>query len=190
MKLILASNNKNKLREFKEILEPHGFEVVSQSEAGADIEVEETGTTFEENAYLKAKAIYDMFHLPVIADDSGLEVDALNGAPGIYSARYAEEGKRCARVLSELEGVPDEKRTARFKCCICYIDASGEKHVVTGVCEGKIGYEKLGTNGFGYDPIFMYGDKSFAEISAEEKNKVSHRSDALRKFEEVIKGVK
>ena len=86
--------------------------------------------------------------------------------------------------------MPDEKRTARFKCCICYIDASGEKHVVTGVCEGKIGYEKLGTNGFGYDPIFMYGDKSFAEISAEEKNKVSHRSDALRKFEEVIKGVK
>ena len=190
MKLILASNNKNKLREFREILEPEGFEVVSQSEAGADIEVEETGTTFEENAYLKAKAIYDMLKIPVIADDSGLEVDALNGAPGIYSARYAEEGKRCARVLSELEGVPDEKRTARFKCCICYIDEKGGKHVVTGVCEGKIGYEKKGTNGFGYDPIFMYGDKSFAEISAEEKNKVSHRSDALRKFEKVIKGEK
>ena len=122
MKLILASNNKNKLREFREILEPMGFDVISQSEAGANIEVEETGTTFEENAYLKAKAIYDMFHLPVISDDSGLEVDALNGAPGIYSARYAEEGKRCARVLSELENVPDDKRTARFRCCICYID--------------------------------------------------------------------
>ncbi|MCI7767375.1 MAG: RdgB/HAM1 family non-canonical purine NTP pyrophosphatase [Oscillospiraceae bacterium] len=190
MKIILASNNKNKLREFREILEPAGFEVISQSEAGADIEVEETGTTFEENAYLKAKAIYEMMKLPVIADDSGLEVDALNGAPGIYSARYAEEGKRCARVLSELEGVPDEKRTARFICCICYIDETGGKHIVKGACEGKIGYEKRGTNGFGYDPIFMFGDKSFAEISAEEKNSVSHRSVALKKFEEVIKGEK
>jgi XTP/dITP diphosphohydrolase len=187
MKIILASNNKNKLREFREMLEPEGFEVVSQSEAGADIEVEETGTTFEENAYLKAKAIYDIFKIPVIADDSGLEVDALNGAPGIYSARYAEEGKRCARVLSELEGVPDDKRTARFKCCICYLDEKGEKQVVTGVCEGKIGYEKRGTNGFGYDPIFMYGDRSFAELSAEEKNKVSHRAAALAEFEKLIK---
>ncbi len=135
MKLILASNNKNKLREFREILEPMGFDVISQSEAGANIEVEETGTTFEENAYLKAKAIYDMFHLPVISDDSGLEVDALNGAPGIYSARYAEEGKRCARVLSELENVPDDKRTARFRCCICYIDENGNKNIVSGACE-------------------------------------------------------
>lgn len=182
MKLILASNNKNKLREFREILEPIGFEVISQSEAGADIEVEETGSTFEENAYLKCKAIYDIFKIPVISDDSGLEVDALNGAPGIYSARYAEEGKRCARVLSEMENVPDEKRTARFKCSICYIDEKGESHIVTGSCEGKIGYEKRGTNGFGYDPIFMYGDRSFAELSADEKNKVSHRSDALEKF--------
>lgn len=186
MRIILASNNKNKLREFREILEPMGFEVVSQSEAGADIEVEETGSTFEENAYLKCKAVYDMFRLPVISDDSGLEVDALNGAPGIYSARYAEEGKRCARVLSELEGVPDEKRTARFKCSICYIDEKGVSHSVTGKCEGKIGYEKRGTNGFGYDPIFMYGDKSFAELSAEEKNSVSHRADALRKFRELF----
>lgn len=186
MKLILASNNKNKLREFREILEPMGFEVLSQSEAGADIEVEENGTTFAENAYLKCKAIYDIFKLPVISDDSGLEVDALNGAPGIYSARYAEEGKRCARVLSEMENVPDDKRTARFKCCICYIDAQGESHTVTGVCEGSIGYEKRGTNGFGYDPIFMYGDKSFAELSAEEKNKVSHRSDALKKLEQLL----
>lgn len=187
MKLILASNNKNKLREFREILEPMGFEVISQSEAGADIEVEENGTTFEENAYLKCKAIYDMLKIPVISDDSGLEVDALDGAPGIYSARYAEEGKRCARVLRELENVPDEKRTARFVCCICYIDENGEKHIVRGTCEGKIGYEKIGTNGFGYDPIFMYGDKSFAELSAEEKNSVSHRSDALKKIRNEIK---
>ncbi len=186
MKIILASNNKNKLREFREILEPAGFEVVSQAEAGADIEVEENGTTFEENAYLKCRAIYDMFKIPVISDDSGLEVDALNGAPGIYSARYAEEGKRCARVLSEMEGVPDEKRTARFKCSICYIDEKGESHIVTGSCEGRIGYEKRGTNGFGYDPIFMYGEKSFAELSSEEKNSVSHRSNALKKFREIF----
>ena len=118
MKIILASNNKNKLREFREILEPLGYEVITQSEAGADIEAEETGTTFEENAYIKAIAAYDITHLPVIADDSGLEVDALGGEPGIYSARYAEEGKRCAKVLSKMEGVPDEKRTARFVCAI------------------------------------------------------------------------
>lgn len=188
MKITLASNNKNKLREFREILEPLGYEVITQSEAGADIEAEETGTTFEENAYIKAKAAYDITHLPVIADDSGLEVDALGGEPGIYSARYAEEGKRCAKVLSKMEGVPDEKRTARFVCAVCYIDENGESFTVKGTCEGRIGYEKRGTNGFGYDPIFMYGDRSFAEISAEEKDKVSHRADALRKFEARIKG--
>ena len=187
MKIILASNNKNKLREFREILEPLGYEVITQSEAGADIEAEETGTTFEENAYIKAKAAYDITHLPVIADDSGLEVDALGGEPGIYSARYAEEGKRCAKVLSKMEGVPDEKRTARFVCAVCYIDENGESFTVKGTCEGRIGYEKRGTNGFD-DPIFMYGDRSFAEISAEEKDKVSHRADALRKFEARIKG--
>ncbi len=187
MKLILATNNKNKLREFREILSPLGYEVVSQSEAGVNIEVEENGTTFAENAYIKCKAIYDFFKVPVISDDSGLEVDALNGAPGIYSARYAEEGKRCLKVLSELENVPDEKRTARFVCCICFIDENGEKHIINGTCEGKIGYEKRGTNGFGYDPIFMYGDRSFAEISAEEKNKVSHRANALKGLEEYIR---
>ncbi len=186
MKLILASNNKNKLREFREILEPMGFEVVSQSEAGADIEAEENGSTFAENAYIKAKAIYDIFKLPVISDDSGLVVDALDGAPGIYSARYAEDGRLCEKVLSEMTDVPDEKRTARFLCSICYIDADGEKHIAEGTCEGKIGYEKLGTNGFGYDPIFMYNDRSFAELSAEEKNNVSHRSNALKKFREII----
>lgn len=186
MKIILASGNKGKLKEFREILEPMGFQVIPQSEAGADIEVEENGTTFEENAYIKAKAIYDITCLPVISDDSGLEVDALNGAPGIYSARYAPEGQRRKRVLSEMENVPDEKRTARFVCCICYIDKNGEKHIARGECEGKIGYENRGTNGFGYDPIFMYGDRSFAEMSAEEKNKVSHRSAALEKFKEII----
>jgi XTP/dITP diphosphohydrolase len=187
MKIILASNNKNKLREFRNILEPLGYEVLSQSEAGVDIEAEETGTTFEENAAIKAKAAYDLTKLPVIADDSGLMVDALDGRPGVYSARYAEEGKRCTKLLGEMEGIPDEKRTAKFVCAIHYIDENGQSFGVTGTCEGKIGYGKRGTNGFGYDPIFMYGDKSFAELSAEEKNKVSHRAMALAEFEKIIK---
>ncbi|MGN0675091.1 MAG: RdgB/HAM1 family non-canonical purine NTP pyrophosphatase [Oscillospiraceae bacterium] len=184
MKIILASNNKNKLREIREILEPAGIEVLSQAESGADIEVEETGKTFAENAYLKAKAVYDMTGLPVLADDSGLEIEALNGAPGIYSARYAPEGQRKAKVLSEMKNVPDEKRTANFTCCICYIDGQGREHYFEGKCFGKIGYENRGTNGFGYDPIFMYGEKSFAELSAEEKNTVSHRALALKKLKE------
>ncbi len=187
MKIVLATNNKNKLREFRSILEPLGYEVLAQSEAGADIEAEETGSTFEENAYIKAKAAYDVTGLMTIADDSGLEVDALGGRPGIYSARYAEEGKRCAKVLAEMDGVPEEKRTARFVCAICCINEKGGSFTVRGVCEGKIGYEKRGTNGFGYDPIFMYGGKSFAELSGEEKNRVSHRADALKKFEEIIR---
>ncbi len=184
MKIILASNNKNKLREIREILEPAGFAVMSQAEAGADIEVDENGKTFSENAYLKAKAIYDLLKMPVLADDSGLEIEALGGAPGVYSARYAEEGQRKAKVLAEMADVPDDKRTADFACCICYIDENGNEHYFEGKCFGKIGYECIGENGFGYDPIFMYGDRSFAEITAEEKNRVSHRALALKKLKE------
>lgn len=187
MKIILASNNKNKLREFREILDPLGYEVIPQSEAGADIDAEETGKTFSENAYIKAKAVYDLTGLPVISDDSGLEIDALDGAPGIYSARYAPQGQRKARVLEEMKNIPDEKRGAQFVCCICFIDGKGTAHYFEGVCRGKIGFECRGTNGFGYDPIFMYGDRSFAELSAEEKNKVSHRAKAIGSFEKMIK---
>ncbi len=186
MKIILASNNKNKLREFSEILNPMGYEVITQAEAGADIEAEENGSTFEENSYIKAKAAYDLTKLPVIADDSGLEVDALNGEPGIYSARYAAPDRLCETVLEKMAGVPDEKRTARFVCVVCYINEKGESFTVRGTCEGKIGYEKKGTNGFGYDPIFMQGNKSFAELTADEKNSVSHRADALKKFKDMI----
>lgn len=186
MKIIVASNNKNKLREFREILSPLGFDVLSQSDVGVNIEVEETGTTFAENAYLKCKAVYDIIRLPVISDDSGLEIDALNGAPGVYSARYATDAFRCLRILSEMRDVPDAKRTARFKCCICYINESGVPHYVTGICEGKIGYEKRGTHGFAYDPIFMYNGKSFAELTAEEKNKVSHRAKAILKLKKYL----
>ncbi|MDO5150743.1 MAG: XTP/dITP diphosphatase [Oscillospiraceae bacterium] len=190
MKVILASNNKHKLEEIRKITAPLGYEVISQSEAGCNFDVEETGTTFEENAVLKAKAVYEKMKMPVISDDSGLEVDYLNGAPGVYSHRYAGENAtdadRCAKLLSELSGVEKEKRTARFVCVICFIDENGTETVIRGTCEGYIGTEPLGENGFGYDPVFMYGDRSFAEISAEEKNSVSHRADALRKFSETI----
>lgn len=186
-KLVMATNNANKLKEVKEILSPMGIEVLSQNEAGVNVNPEENGETFEQNSEIKARAVYNEVHMPVIADDSGICVDYLDGKPGVYSARYAPSGQECEKLLSELKGVPDEKRTARFVCVITMIDEKGEAVSVRGECEGKIGYEKLGTNGFGYDPIFMYGDKSFAEIEAAEKNKVSHRANALKLFSKMIK---
>lgn len=180
MNLILATNNKGKVKEYKEILEPLGFRVTSQSEAGIDMEAEETGKTFSENAYIKAKAIYDIKKCYVLSDDSGLVVDALDGRPGVYSARYAVPGKRCDKILSELEGVPFDKRTARFVCSICLIKPNGDVLSVEGRCEGRIGYEKRGENGFGYDPIFLYGDKTLAQMSDDEKNSVSHRGNAAK----------
>ncbi|MBQ8687488.1 MAG: XTP/dITP diphosphatase [Ruminococcus sp.] len=191
MKVILASNNKNKIREMQQILAPFGMEVVSQREAGADFEVEENGATFAENAELKAKAVYERLHCAVIADDSGLAVDALGGAPGVYSHRYAGEHatdeERCRKLLHELEGVPAEQRTARFLCAICYFEENGEKHFFTGSCEGVIGTEASGENGFGYDPVFYSGDKSLAEMTDDEKNQISHRGNALRLFQEYLK---
>lgn len=191
-KIILASNNKNKIREVSEILSPLGYEVVSQREAGADFEVEETGKTFAENAALKARAVYDFCKTPVIADDSGLEVDFLNGAPGVYSHRYAGENATDAdrnnKLLGELSGVPEEKRGAQFVCTICFIDENGNEETVKGVCRGVIGYEAKGENGFGYDPVFMYGEKSFAELDADEKNKISHRARALDELCSLLKG--
>ncbi len=190
MKLVLASNNKNKLREFKEILEPLGFNVTSQGEEGISLDPDETGTTFEENSFIKAKALYDVVNCPVVADDSGLEVDALGGEPGVYSARYggpkADDIDRCYIVIDKLKGVPDEKRTARFVAVITYIDENGEAHQFRGTMEGRIGYERLGEHGFGYDPIFMVGDKSTAEIEPDEKNAISHRGNALRMLKEYL----
>lgn len=189
-KIVLASNNNHKLREISEMLKPLGYTVISQSQAGISLDVEETGTTFEENSLLKARAIYGVCKIAVIADDSGLEVSYLNNAPGVYSSRYAGEGatdeERCAKLLRELEGVPKKNRTARFVSVICYIDENGKENIVRGECEGYIGIEPHGKNGFGYDPIFMYGDKTFAEISAEEKNSISHRANALKKFVELL----
>ena len=189
MKIIAATKNKNKLREFGEILK--GFEIISQEEAGIDIDVEETGTTFEENSFLKAKAIYDASGIPAIADDSGLCVDALGGEPGVYSARYGGEGLddegRVELLLKNMKDIPDEKRTARFVCAITMVSDDG---VITarGECEGRINHAPVGENGFGYDPVFYMEeyDKTTAQMTPDEKNAVSHRGKALRIFAEKL----
>lgn len=182
-RIVIASNNAGKLREIRDILQPLGFTVVSQREAGISIEVEENGETFAENAALKARAVYEALHCPVIADDSGLLVDALDGAPGVHSHRFAGEGAtdadRNAKLLELLDGVPAEKRTARFECVLCYVDAAGETHFFSGTCEGRIGTAPAGKNGFGYDPLFCVGDRTMAQMTEEEKNQISHRANAL-----------
>lgn len=180
-KIVFATNNENKLREAGEILAPLGIKVISQREAGADCDPEENGVTFAENALIKAKAVYDIVKCPVIADDSGLCVDALGGRPGVYSARYAPKGEECGKLLAEIQDVPEEKRGAAFECVIAYVNGETE-FTVSGSCHGSIGFEERGTNGFGYDPIFMCGDKTMAEMTSEEKNKLSHRGSALRKL--------
>jgi len=185
-KLVMATNNANKLREVREILSPLGIEVLSQREAGADCDPDENGLTFADNARIKAKAVYDIVHLPVIADDSGLCVDALDGAPGVHSARYAPKGEECAKLLREMKEVPESERAAAFRCTICYIDENGEA-LMEGACEGAIGFREAGENGFGYDPVFMVGDRTMAELSAEEKNKISHRGAALRELYRFLK---
>lgn len=191
MKLILASNNQHKLAEFSRVLHPLGIEVISQREAGVCLEVEETGVTFEENARLKAEAIFERVQMPVVADDSGLEVDALDNAPGVYSARYGGAGltdaERYHKLLRALKDVPDEKRGARFVCVLHYIDQAGAHHSLRGECPGKIGFAPQGENGFGYDPIFLVGEKSFSELSPAEKDAVSHRGRALALFVELLK---
>lgn len=146
--IILATNNQNKLREISQMLRPLGIEVLSQSQAGVQLDVEETGTTFAENAELKARAFYEKTGKPVLADDSGLAVDALNGAPGVYSHRYAGEhatdADRCAKLLQELSGVPEQQRTARFLCAMCYIDATGDAHSFLGKVEGIMAWSRRG----------------------------------------------
>lgn len=189
--VILASNNKYKLEELSKKLAEFKIKVVPQKEAIGDLEVEETGTTFAENAILKAEEIFKLTGKPVIADDSGLAVDYLNGEPGVYSNRFAgpdaTDDDRINRIIEALDGVPDEERTARFICAICYVDEKGKRHVFENFCEGIIAREKHGDNGFGYDPIFMIGDTSFAEMSKEDKNKISHRGKAIVDFVNYIR---
>lgn len=189
--IIIASNNKGKIREFKKILEPMGYNVFSQSEVGVNIEVEETGTSFKENAELKATAIYNLKHTAVLADDSGLSVDYLNGEPGIFSARYmglktGEERRNC--ILKKLENVPEDKRTASFICSICFIKENGKKIEVTGKWDGSIIKEERGENGFGYDSIFKPNgeNRTSAEMLSEEKNEKSHRALAIKELKKYL----
>lgn len=183
MKLILASKNKHKVEEFRRILLPLGWEILPQDTICPDLEIEETGTTFAENAYLKAMGIYRVTGLPTVADDSGLCVDALDGAPGVYSARYAGEGHNSAdnneKLLREMENVPDEKRMARFVCAICVVFGEDDIVQCEGTCEGTIAHRLHGENGFGYDPLFMVGEHSFAELDGSAKDAISHRGRAL-----------
>lgn len=187
-KIVIASNNAGKLREICAILKPFGLEAISQREAGFDKDVEETGTTFAQNAELKARAVYDALHCPVIADDSGLMVDALDGAPGVYSHRFAgeaaDDAQRNEKLLKLLAQTPPEQRTARFVCVLCYLDAQGKSHLFQGTCEGTIETEPLGENGFGYDPVFCCGEKTMAQMTDAEKNQISHRADALSQLKE------
>ena len=183
MDLIVASNNRGKIREYTDILRPFGFRVFAQSERGFSLEVEETGTTFEENALLKARAIYDLTHGCVLSDDSGLEVEALGGEPGIFSARYrglATEHERRAAILDALKN--EENRAARFVCCICLIDETGRSHLFKGVWKGTIALSEEGTNGFGYDPIFIAedaGGRTTASLPLSFKETHSHRARAV-----------
>ena len=190
MKFLLATHNPNKLREMREILSGCGVEVISPDEAGVHVDVEETGTTFAENAALKAEALSKESGLPAIADDSGLSVDALNGAPGVYSARYGggelDDAGRCRLLLENLRGA--KTRSAHFTCAICCVFPDGTHLTAEGRCDGAISYAMLGTNGFGYDPLFLITAKgrTFAQLSAEEKAEISHRGKALRAFAEKL----
>jgi XTP/dITP diphosphohydrolase len=194
--IIFATGNAGKMKEIREILADLPLQVLSMKEAGIETDIVENGKTFEENAVIKVKtvaaALPDGRKAAVLADDSGLEIDWLNGEPGIYSARYMGEDTsyriKNANLISRLEGVPEEKRTARFVCAIAAALPDGEVLTVRGVIEGKIGYEERGTNGFGYDPIFYLPDMSrtTAELSPEEKNAVSHRGKALRAMKELL----
>ena len=185
MDFILATNNMKKLAEMQRILSPLGINVVTAKMLGKQLEdVEEDGKTFEDNAKLKARAACKEMNMPAIADDSGLCVDYLDGAPGIFSARFAGEHgndeKNNDLLLEKLDGVPLEKRTAHYICAICCTFPDGREIVVRGECNGVIGFERDGHEGFGYDPLFLVDGKAFGRYTAEEKDKISHRGNALR----------
>lgn len=199
-RILFATGNQGKMREIRAILYGFGAEILSMKEAGLDLETEENGTTFEENALIKARAAADALAAKegkcdcvVMADDSGLEIDCLNGEPGVYSARYLGEETpfdvKSRDFLRRMADVPEEKRTARFVCAIAAVFPNGETVTTSGVVEGRIGYELRGDNGFGYDPIFYlpeYG-RTAAELSDDEKNRISHRSRALGLMKEELK---
>ena len=190
--IVLASSNKGKVREVAMMVEDMGIRIIPLSETAFDEEIEENGSTFEENAVIKAKAVAEKLNVPALADDSGLEIDFLNKEPGIYSARYLGHDTpysiKNQMILDKLAGVPDEKRTARFVCSMALALPQGDVVTTTATMEGRIAYEIKGENGFGYDPIFYLPEfgMSSAEISPEQKNEISHRGKALRQMKEKI----
>jgi XTP/dITP diphosphohydrolase len=190
MKVVLASKNEKKLRELRDILSGCGVEVILQSQVGVDVEVEETGVTFEENAILKAEAVRDATGLPAISDDSGLMVDALGGAPGVYSARYGgacmDDTSRWQLLLQHMEG--EENRNCRFVSVICCAFPNGDRILSRGECPGLLARRARGEGGFGYDPVFYLPQlgKTMAELSPQEKNQISHRGAALRVFQQEL----
>ena len=192
MKVIFATGNENKLKEIRQITADMDIEIVSMKDAGCYADVEETGTTFEENAYLKASAIAKKSGFPTLADDSGLEIDHLGKEPGVYSSRYMGEDTpypvKNKELIRRMEGVPDEERTARFVCAICYVRPDGSSETVKATMEGRVAYEPAGSNGFGYDPIFFLPDRgcTSAELPPEEKNLISHRGKALRMMRDIL----
>lgn len=192
--VVIATKNKGKAKDFEAIFKPLGYEVVTMLDIANDVEIEETGRTFEENAVIKAETLSKALGKLVIADDSGLEVDALGGEPGVYSARYVgdhDDEANIQKVLEKLKGVPDQKRTARFVCAIAISGPNIESQTFIGTCEGKILNEKRGTNGFGYDPIFYVPElgKTMAELTPEEKGAISHRGNAIRKLTKELPNV-
>ena len=194
MKVVLASKNAHKLQEISKITEKFDMELVLESQLGVDIDVEETGSTFEENSFIKAEAVMKATGLPALADDSGIAVDALNGEPGIYSARYGfdpslDDWGRLEMLLKNTEQVPDGSRQAQFVCVITLVTPEGQVIQARGEAHGELLRQPAGEGGFGYDPIFYYPPlgKSFAELSPEEKNQVSHRAQALKLFYEKLK---
>ena len=194
MDFLLASNNLKKMEELQRILGPLGVRVVTAKMLGKTLEdVDETGTTFEENAALKAEAACKAFNMPAIADDSGLCVDYLDGAPGVYSARFCGEHgndeKNNDLLLEKLSGVPKEKRTAHYVCAVCCVFPDGRKIMTRGECSGVIGEKRCGMAGFGYDPLFIVNGRSFGNYTAEEKDKISHRGKALRKLAEELEKI-
>lgn len=192
--VVIATNNAHKVEEIETALDFEGWEFKSLKDAGFVSDPEETGTTFIENARIKARAAYELSGTAVLADDSGLIVDALGGAPGVYSSRYCgidgDDAGNNAKLLAELSDVASEERSARFACSLVFIDEDGSETVAEGFVEGSIGYEKRGQNGFGYDPLFFpdeyQGEKTMAELSQDEKNAISHRGSALRELKKIL----
>lgn len=191
-RIIFATQNAGKIKEIRMIMADTGMEVISMKDAGINVDIDEDGSTYEENALIKARAVASLARDIVMADDSGLEVDALNREPGVFSARYLGEDTpysiKNAEIIKRLEGVPDERRTARFVCAIAAVLPDGRELTARAAIEGRIGYEERGSNGFGYDPIFYVPqfDKTTAELTEEEKNQVSHRGKALQLMKEEL----